>query len=170
MLDKIFPKLLLLTFTGASIGTSTMAGLKVASQWNTDSIKENSAISIDVSAAPTSEPKADNVFPSPTVAKPKPTTPQLVNSSACVVTLFGQQFDVAPLMNNHQGGNIFVCNSDMTSVYQKQHGTDLSQMSQFRIGAASTTQSNLNLKLFSGDDDDKREEENEHEDENEDNN
>jgi hypothetical protein len=170
MLDKIFPKLLLLTFTGATIGTSTMAGLKVASDWNSGSVKENSAISIDVSATATPEPERENLVvksPTPT-QEPKPTTPQLADSNSCLVTLFGQQFDVAPLMNTHSGGNIFVCNTDMTATYQKEHGTDLSRMSQFRIGASSTVKSSLDLKLFSDDDNDKENDDREKKDEFED--
>lgn len=53
--------------------------------------------------------------------------------SPCVVTLFGKQYDVQPLKTGHPGGNIFVCGTDMTTIYQGQHGTNVTQMQPYLI-------------------------------------
>jgi len=53
----------------------------------------------------------------------------------CIVTLFGQQYDVTSLQTNHTGGNIFVCGTDMTAAYQAQHGTNVSRMAPYLIAA-----------------------------------
>lgn len=147
MLNKLFPKLLLLTFTGASLGTSTMAGLKVASHWNTESARESSGVIIDL--LPTSTPAESELEKSPATPSPRPTTPQLPKSNTCVVTIFGEQFDVFPLKKTHQGGDIFICETDMTATYQKQHGTDLSRMAPYRLNISGQADTSSNLKRFS---------------------
>lgn len=62
-------------------------------------------------------------------------------TSSCIVTLFGQQYDVSPLQTNHTGGNIFVCGTDMTATYQGMHGTDVTQMIPYLIATATPTPS-----------------------------
>lgn len=57
----------------------------------------------------------------------------------CIVTLFGQQYDVTALQTNHTGGNIFVCGTDMTVTYQSMHGTDVSQMASYLVTSPSPT-------------------------------
>ncbi len=53
--------------------------------------------------------------------------------SNCVVTLFGNQYDVSPLQTDHSGGNIFTCGTDMTTVYQGRHGTSVTRMAAYAI-------------------------------------
>lgn len=53
--------------------------------------------------------------------------------SNCVITLFGQKFDVSSLQSSHSGGNVFVCGTDQTTLYQGQHGTNLSRMAPYAI-------------------------------------
>lgn len=63
-------------------------------------------------------------------------------AAPCIVTIFGKQYDVAPLGIQHPGpkgttlidlggSTFFQCGSDMTSVYQSQHGTDVSRMAAY---------------------------------------
>ncbi|MCX6717281.1 MAG: hypothetical protein NTU76_01215 [Candidatus Taylorbacteria bacterium] len=60
-------------------------------------------------------------------------------STPCVVTIFGQQYDISPLGATHSGprgttlinvggSTFFQCGADMTSVYQGMHGTDVSRL------------------------------------------
>ncbi|MFZ2206135.1 MAG: hypothetical protein WA061_00820 [Microgenomates group bacterium] len=56
----------------------------------------------------------------------------------CIVTIFGQQYDVSPLQTSHTGGNIFTCGTDMTAVYQPMHGTDVSRIAQYLLPAGTT--------------------------------
>lgn len=54
-------------------------------------------------------------------------------AGSCIITLFGQQYDVTSLQAGHTGGSIFVCGTDMTATYQAMHGTDVSRMAPFLI-------------------------------------
>lgn len=60
-------------------------------------------------------------------------------AAPCIITVFGQQYDVAPLQTNHTGGNIFVCGTDMTTVYQGMHGTDVSRIAAYLVTAPTPT-------------------------------
>jgi hypothetical protein len=62
-------------------------------------------------------------------------------AAPCIITLFGVQYDVAPLQPTgaHPGGNIFVCGTDMTTVYQGMHGTDVSRMVPYLYTPATPT-------------------------------
>lgn len=62
-------------------------------------------------------------------------------STPCIVTIFGIQYDVSPLGTTHSGpqgttvdagaAGFFQCETDMTAVYQSQHGTDVSRLLPF---------------------------------------
>lgn len=53
--------------------------------------------------------------------------------SSCVVTVSGGLYDVSSLKSTHPGGDIFVCGTDMTGLYQAIHGTDLSRLAPFAL-------------------------------------
>lgn len=57
----------------------------------------------------------------------------------CLVTIFGKTYDVGPLQTGHSGGNIFTCNTDMSNVYQSQHGTNVSRISSFLVISPTAT-------------------------------
>ena len=67
------------------------------------------------------------------------TIPKVNAAGPCLVTIFGQQYDVAPLQTGHTGGNIFTCGTDMTSVYQGMHGTDVSRISAYLVSTPTPT-------------------------------
>jgi len=58
-------------------------------------------------------------------------------STGCIITLFGKQYDVTTLQNTHSGGNVFNCGTDMTAVYQGQHGSDVSRMQKYLVASGS---------------------------------
>lgn len=64
------------------------------------------------------------------------------NNNSCLITLFGKQYDVFSLQTTHSGGNVFSCNSDMTSTYQARHGTDVSRMQKYLVASTGTAYSN----------------------------
>lgn len=51
----------------------------------------------------------------------------------CIITLFGKQYNVTDLQRTHTKGVTFVCGTDMSSVYQGQHGTDMTRMEPYLI-------------------------------------
>lgn len=59
-------------------------------------------------------------------------------ATPCIITLFGNQYDVTSLTTNHTGGNIFQCGTDMTATYLAQHGADLTRMAPFLISPTLT--------------------------------
>lgn len=54
-------------------------------------------------------------------------------ATPCIVTIFGVQYDVEPLKTGHSGGDVFICNTDMSAVYQGMHGTNVSRMTAFLV-------------------------------------
>ena len=52
-------------------------------------------------------------------------------SSSCIVTLFGQKYDVAQFRNIHKGGDVFACGTDMTQQYIQQHGNTPDRIRQY---------------------------------------
>lgn len=62
-----------------------------------------------------------------------------VTTTPCIITVSGQQYDVAPLQSSHSGGNIFNCGTDMTAIYQSAHGTNVSRLQPYLIAAPTPT-------------------------------
>lgn len=60
-------------------------------------------------------------------------------ATSCIITVFGQQYDVTSLQNAHTGGNIFTCGTDMTATFQTQHGTDVLRIAPYLISTPSPT-------------------------------
>ncbi|HXK52828.1 hypothetical protein H6802_01670 [Candidatus Nomurabacteria bacterium] len=62
----------------------------------------------------------------------KPET--LSNLETCIITINSQKYDVTNFKDLHSGGDIFECNTDMTAVFNSQHGRGiLRQMEKFKI-------------------------------------
>ncbi len=79
------------------------------------------------------------IVPTGTVITPKPTTAQIAqNATGCIITLSGQQYNVTSLRQSHSGGDIFNCGTDMTSVYQGKHGSNLSRMQKYLVSTIGT--------------------------------
>lgn len=72
------------------------------------------------------------------------TTPASTNTTpatdpnACIITIFGKQYNVASLRNSHPGGDVFVCGADQSAAYQGAHGTSVSRLAPYLV--TSTTQ------------------------------
>ena len=70
-------------------------------------------------------------------------------STPCIVTIFGIHYDVSPLGTMHSGpqgttvdagaAGFFQCETDMTTIYQNQHGTNVSRLSPFIYTPPTTT-------------------------------
>jgi hypothetical protein len=74
----------------------------------------------------------------PIAPTPIPTIKSSVNANACVITLFGVQYDVAKLRKSHSGGDVFACNTDMSTAYQNRHGTNVSRMQAYLFTSGSS--------------------------------
>lgn len=86
-----------------------------------------------ITKSPTKTPTT-NPTPFPTAV----VSPKVTAGGNCVVTLFGQQYDVTFLKSSHSGGDIFRCGTDMTTSYQDKHGSNLSRMQNYLIGSNGT--------------------------------
>lgn len=53
-------------------------------------------------------------------------TPKKTQTPAktCIVTINGKRYDVERLRRTHSGGDVFVCNSDMTNTFKSEHGAN----------------------------------------------
>jgi len=80
--------------------------------------------------------------PSPTAAQAKPATKAVTPTKkptprqpkpTCIITVNGKRYDVQALRRTHSGGNIFVCGSNMTKLFNQQHGTDYGLIAKYRI-------------------------------------
>jgi len=143
------------------IGTTAFTSGSVVSKLKTENVLNNSdetvrqsesdnSISealITATVTPTAEetptpkittiPKANKVIPT-AVKIPSPTQ-SLNNTNKCIITVSGQLYDITTLRNSHSGGDIFKCDTDMTSVYRSKHGTSLSRISGYIYNPNSPT-------------------------------
>lgn len=95
--------------------------------------------------------KTKNPTPTPTsvVTINSNTITVQTNSNACVITLWGKQYDITSLRSTHSGGDIFKCGTDMTTAYQGKHGTNVSRMQKYLVtgttnSSNTTSQTNQN--------------------------
>lgn len=84
--------------------------------------------------------KSELTYPTPTVdskRSPETSAPSLTPTldRRCIVTLFGQKYDVTYLRNTHSGGDVFKCGTDMTEIYKDKHGTNLDRMQNYLLGS-----------------------------------
>lgn len=164
-ISKLLPSVLAIAFVGVTLVTSGMAGMKLiqakgvdsSDKFNSTAVPTLEALEPSLIITPVQSPPPGSSIPNsknialviPTT-KPSTKTPasaaltnspvataqQATNPNACIVTLFGKQYDVTTLRSTHSGGNIFSCGTDMTTVYQNRHGTDMSRMQQYLVSTA----------------------------------
>ena len=60
---------------------------------------------------------------------PSPST----NSNACIITIFGKQYDVTSLRTTHSGGDVFACGTDQSATYQSKHGTSVARLASYLV-------------------------------------
>lgn len=122
---------------------------------------DSSKATTRTSPTPTVAPKQMLTVITPSTAT-STSTPAPNDTSKCIVTLFSSQYDVTPLQTGHSGGNIFNCGTDMSVVYQSQHGTNVSRMAPYILNAANPNSTPPSTPTVGRDDDD---EDDEHEEE-----
>lgn len=121
MFNKILPKIIFLAlvvalaFAGGLLYRKTASTLPAiqainAPQTITTNIMTNDAITTQ-----------------PSNTKPVPA------KATCIITIDGQKYDVQPLRDNHSGGDIFVCGTDMSDVFHGQHGNNLKMIQKYLI-------------------------------------
>lgn len=49
----------------------------------------------------------------------------------CNVTILGVTYDVTNFREQHEGGDIFECGTDMTKQFTQQHGEDLQRLQRY---------------------------------------
>lgn len=77
------------------------------------------------------------------------TTAKAATGGQCIVTVFGQQYDVTSLGTLHPGpkgttldagaAGFFQCGTDMSAAFQAQHGTSVARMAPYIYAAPSAT-------------------------------
>lgn len=121
--------LLVISALGLTIITSSAAGIKIA-QVVSEEIANQEQNEVQEILEEDDEPTVTPTFSDPLLLGDI-VDPQTNNT--CIVTLFGQRYNVSPLLTSHSGGNVFLCGSDMTNVYTSQHGMDKTRMARYLI-------------------------------------
>jgi len=138
---------LLILFT---LSTTVLAVTKVLNELNEPELDNNvTEINPTITNLPTQLPThiptvLPTVLPTAKLIPTKKVVPTVVVSSnnQCIIVVAGQQYNVTTLQSTHSGGNIFQCGTDMTNVYQRQHGNGLSLIQRYLV-TNSTSGSNL---------------------------
>lgn len=95
---------------------------------SSQSIADNSQKPPSLQSKGTSQDTSQNTTstptnpPPPSNPNPKPTPPP---SNQCIITIDGNRYNVANFKNQHTGGDIFVCDTDMTKTFYSQHDKSL---------------------------------------------
>lgn len=146
MFSKIFISLLVLL----TVITSSMAVTKVVEGQNELSVNEKVVVTSGV--LPKSDPTVTEFITQIPTLKPTllptakliPTkkivpTQSVTSNNQCIITVSGQQYDVTTLRSTHSGGDIFQCNTDMTTIYQNRHGTGLSLIQKYLLNGTTNS-------------------------------
>lgn len=161
LIPKTIPAFIVISITLLTLGTSVFGAAKIIQNLGshkTDTTEilqaqneEANQIIVQNSSDPptptstpqkanskTTQPLKQNIsLPTPPRLSPPAAAinnqPQTVPSNRCIVTLFGQQYDVTTLQSTHSGGNVFNCGTDTTAAYQQKHGTNVSMMQPYLV-------------------------------------
>lgn len=163
MVQDLIPKLTLFLVTLTTLATSAVAAKKIITEVpsltptnqlvlgnnTTEGTADNpptiapSITSTPTSPLPTSQKLTSNTSPvtlilTPTI-KSNQTSSGSQKNSACLITLFEQQYDVTSLRASHSGGDVFQCGTDMTTVYQSRHGTNVTRIQPYLYTGSNPT-------------------------------
>ena len=61
--------------------------------------------------------------------------------TTCIVKIAGNTYNFQSLITTHTGGNVFKCNTDQTSLFKNQHGTNYAKIAKYLISSGSTASS-----------------------------
>lgn len=171
--NNVVPVVIVSVLTFITLSTSVMAASKILGSFGQGAVKSEDAFNLEVKdekaaegtkeanlSIPTSTQKINTqkTISTPLKTSLKSTT-RVVNSSPtpilnngnsnssnCIVTVFGKQYDVTSLISTHSGGNIFSCGTDMSTTYQSHHGTNVSLIASYLVtNSGSSPQNNVNI-------------------------
>lgn len=142
--DKVITVAIVSVLTFITLSTSVMAVNKILGSFGqgadqkekiiTEGVKNNSAgVSLPVIAIPTNVSQSNYAAPTQINRIISPTSIPTSNSSSCIVTVFGKQYDVTTLRSTHSGGDVFTCGTDMTAIYQGRHGTGVNLIAPYLV-------------------------------------
>ncbi len=95
-----------------------------------------SEVTPDTSAAVNQEAPLPTSSPAPTTSSAPTDVPQAqpATSPGCLVQIKGVSYDLQAFRAIHEGGDIFQCNTDMTTIFSDEHPDSyLQQLEQYRL-------------------------------------
>lgn len=155
--------------TGATVSSSLLGVAKATGNFTTAKLEvpvqtssDASSSSASPSAAPSPTPHValKVVLPSGIVLSKNSASSQNSVSNACIITLFGNKYDVTTLQDTHSGGNVFVCGTDQTALYQSQHGNNVDRMQPYLVTAGGSSLTAAGQSSSAGSRNSKKEKEN----------
>lgn len=57
---------------------------------------------------------------------------QQQQNKLCLITINDEKYDVEALRSTHPGGDIYVCDTDMTETFNSKHGMDYERLSKYK--------------------------------------
>jgi hypothetical protein len=83
----------------------------------------------------TSKPIQKIQNPTPRVLTPTPSIAQkeIPVEERCFITLNSKLYDVTEFKTEHEGGNIFVCGTDMTEQFKDEHKNDFARAEEYEV-------------------------------------
>ncbi len=73
-------------------------------------------------------PTPQVLTPTPSLAKSEP-----LDQDRCFITLNGKRYDVTEFKTEHEGGNVFVCGTDMTDQFKDEHKNDFARAEDYEV-------------------------------------
>lgn len=86
-----------------------------------------------LSPSPNSEEESSRTLPSSGNSEATIDSSAQNTTDDCIITVEGTRYNVTQLRGNHPGGDIFVCVTDMTQLFRRQHGTSLRRLEPYKI-------------------------------------
>jgi len=123
--------------TGTTLTTSALGVIKVTNNLQKQKVEVPQVKEMEARETEIPHPLGSTVHA--TITPSPASTVTGASSVQCAITLFGKQYNVDSLRNTHSGGDVFNCGTDMTAIYQAQHGTDVTRMQPYLITAGGTT-------------------------------
>lgn len=146
--DKVVVVVMVSVLTFITLSTSAMALNKILGSFGQEkdqieqgftptSTEKAQGGSLSVTVKPTDNVTQSISAPTQINISISPTGSSIINSKGCIVAIFGKQYDVITLRSTHSGGDVFVCGTDMTAVYQDRHGTSVNLIAPYLVTGGS---------------------------------